>query len=287
MNTPTIPEPYRLRIQSFFGFSNVPFRKNMWAQQMFDSRSQRELLQGLHCLADLHGLGLAVGPSGSGKSITIRRFAYELDSARYHVVHFSMLPTTTIGFLRALNRALGLPMRMHATDLFDAAQRCLVSYADEHGPHPILILDDAEGLTAQVFDLIRRLTTWELDAEDRFSVLLTGTEDLLNTLRNPDLEPLRTRMSYSRSLRPFSIEDTRNYVAFHLKRSEGSPDLFSEDAIRRIFQASQGRPRLINQLALESLIQAAIEGKDHIDGSFVSGLLAAHPLYHTQPGGEK
>jgi type II secretory pathway predicted ATPase ExeA len=63
-------------------------------------------------------------------------------------------------------------------------------------------------MTVTALDLVRRLTAGDLDADHRFSVLLVGTDKLLDTLRAPALEPLRTRFCYVEALRPFSIEDT-------------------------------------------------------------------------------
>jgi type II secretory pathway predicted ATPase ExeA len=143
-----------------------------------------------------------------------------------------------------------------------------------------VIIDDAEGLSVDILDLIRRLTSYELDREDHFSVLLTGTESLLRTLRHHDLDSLRSRIGYAQPLRPFSLEDTRNYIHFHLKRADADPKIVSDQAARRIFQASQGKPRSINQLALQALIQAAVQGLETIDGDFMSAQIASHPLYH-------
>jgi type II secretory pathway predicted ATPase ExeA len=195
------------------------------------------------------------------------------------------VPSTPFGFLRAVSRALGLAMRAHTTDLFDQIQAHLTCRTDEQAPHPLLIVDNAEGLNIEIFDLICRLTAHALDAEDRFSVLLAGTDDILRTLRDPQLEPLRTRFVYAQPLRPYAMEDARNYVTFHLKRAEVRPDLFSEDAVRRLFQASHGRPRAINQLAIQTLIQAAVEGRDQIDGAFVAAQISAHPMYDAIAGG--
>ena len=85
-------------------------------------------------------------------------------------------------------------------------------------------------------------------------------------MATPSLEPLRSRFSYVQGLRPFGLEDTRNYVRFHLDRAETPPKLFSDPAIRQLFNASAGRPRSINQLAVQALIQAAVHGRDEIDG---------------------
>ena len=279
MNPPTIPDHQKRRLQAHFAFTKVPFRKNMWATEMFDSRSQRELYQGLGLWTEIAGLALVTGPSGVGKSITLRRFLSDLDEARFNVIRFSYLPTTVTGFLHSLARTLGLRLRAHAADLFDDAQRHLASFAAEHGPHPILVIDDAEGLSLPILDLVRRLTAYELAAEGRFSLLLAGTDELSTTLRHPGLDSLRSRIGYALALRAFSLEDTRNYVRFHLKRAGGNDGLFSDDAVRRVFQASQGKPRHINQVALQALVQAAVEGLDAVSGDFVKNLLAAHPLY--------
>jgi hypothetical protein len=90
---------------------------------------------------------------------------------------------------------------------------------------------------------------------------------------------------YAHALRPFSLEDVRNYVHFHLLRAEVDPKLFTEEAIKRLFQSSHGRPRAINQLATQALIQAVVLGRDSIDGDFMNHLVASHPLYqaHGQP----
>lgn len=152
------------------------------------------------------------------------------------------MPATPHGFLWAINRTLGLPMRLHLTDLFDQAHAHLTTRADDDAPHPVLVPDDAEGTNVENQDLLRRLTAYALDSEDRFSVLLSGTDDLLRMLRDARLEPLRSRIGYTSMLRPFGLEDARNYVTFHLTRAGVREDLFSNDAVRRLFRASHGRP---------------------------------------------
>ena len=279
----TVPSQHKRRLQAHFGFTKMPFVKNLAAANMFDSRSQRELLAGLQMWTELRGIALVIGQSGVGKSISLRSFLRSLDDTRFHILKFSHLPTTPAGLLRSLCRLFGLPMRLHASDLFDSAQSYLVSYQQDHGPHPLLVIDDIEGLGVASFDLLRRLTAYDLDADDRFSILFAGTEEVMPTLHHHSLEPLCGRIGYALPLRPFSLEDTQNYIRFHLSRVDADPNLFSDPAIQRIFQASRGRPRLINQLSVSLLIQAAITGLDVIDGDMAATQIAAHPFYQTQP----
>jgi type II secretory pathway predicted ATPase ExeA len=107
-------------------------------------------------------------------------------------------------------------MKNHTIDLFDAAQKFLVNHEKELGTHPLLVLDDAEGLYPEVADIVRRLTIYDLDAEDRFSILVCGIESLLQVLELGVLEPLRSRFSFGHSLKPFGLEDTKGYIRFHL-----------------------------------------------------------------------
>lgn len=279
MNTPTVPKPEQRRLKAHFGLAGLPFRKNVAAHQMFDSSSQRELLAGLELWLEIQGLALITGPSGAGKSITLRRFVRQLPRDRYAVVRIGQIPSTPSGFLRSLCRHLGLKARLYRTDMFDDAQRCLGTWTDQHGTHPVLVLDDAEGMTAPTLDLVRRLTTAELDAETRFSVLLASTEPLLNTLREPLLEPLVNRFTYVAALRPFSIEDTRNYVRFHLQHAGARDEVFSDAAVTALFHASKGVPRAINQVALQALIHAAVHGVETVDADRMKRVLHAHPLY--------
>ncbi|MCB9686047.1 MAG: AAA family ATPase [Alphaproteobacteria bacterium] len=282
MNTPTVPFPQKRRLQAHFGFTGMPFRKNVPAHKMFDSRAQRELVHALVLWLEVKGFALVTGPTGVGKSISLRRFSAQIDEQRFRVLRFDQVPSTPMGLLRSLCRLLGLPMRRHVADLFDQARDHLCA-ASANGPHPVILLDNAEGMRPDALDVIRRLTSADLDAEEHFSVLVTGTDELAHTLALPELASLRSRFGYAVTLRPFSLEDTGNYVRFHLQEAGAAPTLLSEDAVRAVFHASQGVPRQINQLVLQALIQATVQGIDQVDGRFMTNQIAAHPLY---PRGE-
>jgi type II secretory pathway predicted ATPase ExeA len=145
----------------------------------------------------------------------------------------------------------------------------------------VLVLDDAEAMRVEIFDALRRLTNYALDAEDRFSILVSGTDAVVRTLKDPALESFCTRLGFVHALKPFNLEDTRNYVAHQLRYAGARSELVAEGAVRKIFQASGGIPRRINQLGLHALVQAAVVGIDAISADFMQLQLNAHPLYDT------
>jgi general secretion pathway protein A len=278
----TLNTQEKRRLAAHFGFKKMPFPKYVRAQAMYNSKSQKTLLVGLEMWLDVGGLALIAGPSGVGKSLNIRRFVTGLNDNRYAVYIIPSPPATVYGFLRCVNRRFGLPMKNHTIDLFDAAQKFLINHEKDLGTHPILVLDDAEGLYPDVADTVRRLTIYDLDAEDRFSILVCGIESLLQVLELGVLEPLRSRFSFAHSLRPFGLEDTAGYIRFNLERAGSDPNLFSDEAVKRIFQVSQGKPRTINQLCIGALIQCAMKGLENIDGHFIKLFIAGHPLYQNR-----
>ena len=101
---------------------------------------------------------------------------------------------------------------------------------------------------------------------------------LLLTLKAPLLEPLRSRFLFSHQLRPFTLEDTRNYIDFHLTSAGARADLLSDDAKKQLFMVSRGAPRLVNQAVLHVLILGVLQGLDRLDGALVKRAIAAHPL---------
>src|SRR5690606_15770993 len=131
MNTPTVPPAQQARLRAHFALTGLPFRKSVPAQHMFDSTSQRELVHGLKMWLDIRGLALVAGASGTGKSISLRRFVEELPRERYAVLSFGQVPTTPAGFLRALSRRLDLRPRNHTVDMFDAARDCLNGWREQ------------------------------------------------------------------------------------------------------------------------------------------------------------
>ncbi|MCB9694486.1 MAG: AAA family ATPase [Alphaproteobacteria bacterium] len=109
MNTPTVPFPQKRRLQAHFGFTGMPFRKNVPAHKMFDSRAQRELVHALVLWLEVKGFALVTGPTGVGKSISLRRFSAQIDEQRFRVLRFDQVPSTPMGLLRSLCRLLGSP----------------------------------------------------------------------------------------------------------------------------------------------------------------------------------
>jgi len=57
--------------QQFYGFSRLPFSKDIAPQDLFQAEGQQELCARLTYLVKERGLGLVTGETGSGKSTAL------------------------------------------------------------------------------------------------------------------------------------------------------------------------------------------------------------------------
>jgi general secretion pathway protein A len=284
MSEPTKED--KVRLQSYFGFSKIPFTKYMWAKHMFRSHTQSELLQGLNLFLEYKGICMVSGPPGVGKSITLRRLKEDLDENAFEVFYFFNVRSSPLGFFRSLARTLSIHPGFQKADLFDAINIALGRHQEQCGRYPILILDDCDGLSDDLLEDLRLLTNHAMDSEDRFSLILTGTQKFTARIRQAQNKTLKQRINYSFPLKGFTLKEATDYVQFHLNRAEGPNDLFNPAAVKLLFQISQGFPREINQLASHALIQAAVKRKDRIDEKFLRQQVLGNPMFESVDGGK-
>jgi type II secretory pathway predicted ATPase ExeA len=271
-------------IKSYFAFNHMPFTKYMWSNKMFDSPAQAELLRGLHLFVDNHGICVVHGANGIGKSIAIRRFQSELDEKRYHVFYIWNQRLTPLGFIRSLARKLGIIPKVYLADTFDELSRFLYDYESRTGRHPILVFDNAEGLSHENIECLRLLTNFEMDSTDKCSLILIGTDEMWNMVARPENRCFHQCVTFSHTLRAFSHDETKQYFDFHLDRSEGPKDLFSQGAVKYIFNLAKGIPRVINQIATQALIRAVVRKVHNIDDAFLKVHVIPHTFYDLKDG---
>jgi general secretion pathway protein A len=255
----------RARLQSFFSFSKIPFTKYVWSSKMFQAKSQQELLQGLHYSLEVRGISLVIGSPGVGKSITLRKFKDELSPQHHQPYYLWNTRVSPVGFLRTLCRTFQLPLAAYIADMFDSVNTFLGSIEETMGKYPVLIFDECDNLSREVLEHVRLLMNYQMDSDDKFSLIMCGTEKLQNLLREHAHTAFRQRITYCHKLRPFSFDDARAYVNYHMSRVDGAPEIFTDGAVDLMFQMSRGLPRVMNQVAIQSLIHAAIHKNERID----------------------
>jgi general secretion pathway protein A len=132
----------------------------------------------------------------------------------------------------------------------------------------LLIIDEAQGLVGQQFELIRQLLNFETNTQKLLQIILIGQNELRNKLRLK--RALASRVATKSTLEPLHFEDTRSMINFRVMVAGRQEPLFTEEALIRIYNYSRGMPRDIcviglNILPIALLNKVAIVNEDLVD----------------------
>lgn len=134
------------------------------------------------------------------------------------------------------------------------------------GRHAVLIIDEAQQLADDVLELIRLLTNLETDECKLLQIILLGQPELRARLEKYSLRQLNQRITARHHLLPLNRKQVAEYVKHRLAVVGGDTHLFSRAALRALYRASAGVPRLINVIADRALMGAYARDR-HVIGA--------------------
>ena len=246
--------------QEHFGLQEPPFSLTPNTGLYYGLPPHEEALQVLRvALAGGEGFIKVTGEVGTGKTLLLRKLMAEL--AATHQVIYLPNPYLAPDEIRlALAHELGLNSAQGDLAVTDAIHRRLVALHRE-GRSAILLLDEAQALPDASLEAIRLFGNLETESSKLLQVVLFGQPELDARLASDAFRQLRQRISFSYRLRPLLRDETRAYLEYRLMAAgyRGQP-VFAGAAVRRLWRASRGIPRLINILAHKSLMLAYGQG---------------------------
>ncbi|GAB4142199.1 ExeA family protein [Thermopirellula anaerolimosa] len=221
------------------------------------------------CLARGEGVGLIVGPTGTGKTLLCRAVGADL-AARCEVV---MPAVGRIPSRKALFQAVLFELHRPYQGMDDGELRlALMDYLlspDREKPL-VLIVDEADTLSLRMLDELRLLLNLGRGEEPPLRLLLSGGTLLEEKLAAGKLQPLSQRISARCYLDALSRADTFTYVREQIRLCGGNADaMLSEETLAAVYHATGGVPRLINQICDHVLLLAFADEIERITPELV------------------
>ncbi len=168
--------------------------------------------------------------------------------------------------------------------LVDQLNNHLLS-AHAQGRRTVLIIDEAQNLSFNVLEQIRLLTNLETRQTKLLQIILLGQPELKQILNKPSLRQLNQRITARYHLAALSHSETQHYIKHRLNISGGNSSLFSPRVIKKIYQYSQGVPRLINILCDRALLGAYAADSYQISIKTINQ--AAKEIFNSNPPRKK
>jgi general secretion pathway protein A len=244
---------------SFFGLSEKPFAITPDPRYLYLSERHAEALAHLlYGINESGGFIQLTGEVGTGKTTVVRTL---LSRVPHHAdVAVILNPRVTpVEFLLTICEELGLGLdeadRDSVKQMVDALNRRLLS-AHAEGRRIIVIVDEAQNLSAEVLEQVRLLTNLETATQKLLQIILIGQPELRELLDRTELRQLAQRITGRYHLKPLVREETQQYIRHRLRVAGASGEIFTPAALREVHRLATGIPRVINVCCDRALLGA-------------------------------
>lgn len=244
----------------FFELKTKPFELVPNPKFLFPSTSHRKALSYLrYGIHEQAGFILLTGEVGSGKTTLIRGIIDDLGDDTVLAMVFNTRVTVE-QLLAMINEEFGLPTAgRDKVALLRELNDFLIAQVRK-GVRPILIVDEAQNLTAEALEEIRLLSNLEANSFKLLQIILVGQPELRDMVAQYGLRQLRQRISIHCHIQPLSPEETQEYILHRLETAGNREALsFPAGTFDVIYQYSGGIPRLINVFCDFLLLAAFVE----------------------------
>jgi general secretion pathway protein A len=257
---------------SFFGLQEKPFAITPDPRYLYLSERHAEALAHLlYGINEAGGFIQLTGEVGTGKTTIIRSLLEQLP-AHADVALILNPRVTPAEFLLTICEELRVPVpepgRGSVKLLMDLLGRRLL---DTHarGRRVVLIVDEAQNLSAHTLEQVRLLTNLETATTKLLQIILIGQPELRDLLARPELRQLAQRITGRYHLNPLSIDETAGYIKHRMRVAGATAEAFTPSALREAHRLSGGVPRIINVICDRALLGAFTQEDHRVSSALV------------------
>lgn len=266
------------KLLSLYGLKFNPFSPDIPAAALWVAPPLEQFCWRIDQQVGEGGFALALGEPGTGKSAALRLLAERLNQRRDLTVGVLTRPQASLAdFYRELGDLFQVPLSPHnrwasAKVLREKWHHHIETSRDR----PVLLIDEAQEMTAAVLGELRLLASADLDSRSILTVILAGDGRLSAKLDSPELLPLASRIRTR--LRTEALPPQQLLVCLnHLLKSAGHPKLLNPSLLQTLCEHAAGNLRLLMNLAHDLLAAAAQQERELIDEKLYFEVFALDP----------
>jgi general secretion pathway protein A len=244
--------------EEFFHLSKAPFSMTPDPEFLFLAPTHREALAGLiFTVLGQRGTAVLTGEVGTGKTTLLRKLIESVPAGK---VRFCSVFSTNVPpaeFFELILIGFGLPSAgAGKAQLLLRFWEFLMGCA-EAGQIPVLLVDEAHKLSAELLEEVRLLMNFETSDRKLLQVVLAGQNELRDLMRREDLRQLRQRVSVRLDIAPLQPAEVGQYMRHRWHQGGGNGNFpFNPGAVDLVASWSHGIPRVMNAICDIALLRA-------------------------------
>ena len=252
---------------TYFGFKEAPFSIAPDPRYLFMTEQHRDALA--HLVYGLNSEGgciLLTGEVGTGKTTVCRCLLEQVPEQSNIALVFNPKVTAT-ELLETICDELGIdyPEGQNSVKTYIDRINAFLLQANAAGQKTVLIIDEAQNMDHTVLEQLRLLTNLETNQRKLLQIIILGQPELLDILAQENMRQLAQRITARFHLKPLSRFEIKAYISHRLAVAGSSIQLFDEKAQQKLYQLSNGIPRIINIICDRALLGAYVENKARVD----------------------
>ena len=251
----------------YFQLKQSPFSIAPDPRYLFMSERHREALAHL-----LYGVGsgggfvLLTGEIGAGKTTVCRCFMEQIpDNCQLAYIFNPKLSVEELLLSICEEFRIAVAPDVASVKGYVDAINAHLLASHAQGKNNVLIIDEAQNLSAAVLEQLRLLTNLETSERKLLQIILIGQPELRAMLARPELEQLAQRVIARYHLGSLTADETASYVRHRLAVAGSTAQTpFAPRLMAQIHALSKGVPRRINLLCDRALLGAYVENQPQV-----------------------
>lgn len=261
-----------------FGLEREPFSTTPDPAFFYKSAEHRSALQRLEIAIRLRrGLSIVFGDVGTGKTTLSRALLQAFGNDEKFLFHIILDPKykSEFQFLASLIKMFKVEPAFRSTlDYKEALERYLFEKGVNEDKTIVLVIDEGQKLTPSFLEVLRILLNYETNEYKLLQLVILAQLELL-----PRIEKIRNfkdRISLKYTINPLDEKETHEMIVFRLKKAgfNSNRSLFTEGAVKKIYEHTQGYPRQITTICHDALETAVMKEKDVVNVEIIDELIA-------------
>lgn len=247
------------KLLALYGLKHNPFSQEVPTAALSLSPAMENFCWRIENQLGEGGFALVSGEPGTGKSAALRILADRLGALRDASVGILSRPQASVAdFYRELGELFAVSLS--ASNRWGGARvlrQKWQAHIEASLYRPVLLIDEAQAMSAAVLSELRLLASTELDARSILTVVLAGDERLVKKLQSEEFLPVASRIRCRLRCESLAPQQLKEGLVNHLKKA-GNPRVMSAAVIDSLSEHAAGNYRVLMNMA-NDLLAAAVQ----------------------------